>query len=82
MKKFKIDFFAHRKVYFLISAAILVVGILCNFIFGSDLSIQFRGGTIIKYSYTGEVDVEKVAAIVEEATGKSADVAINHNVQT
>ena len=82
MKKFKIDFFAHRKVYFLISAAILVFGILCNFIFGSDLSIQFRGGTIIKDSYTGEVDAEKVAAIVEEATGKSADVAINHNVQT
>ena len=40
MKKFKIDFFAHRKVYFLISAAILVVGILCNFIFGVKVIIS------------------------------------------
>ena len=82
MKKFNIDFYGHRKVYFIISAAIMVVGLLCNILFGTELSTQFRGGTILKYSYSGDMDTEQVAQIAKDVTGTSAEVTINENVQT
>ena len=40
-----IDFVSHRKVFFGISLAIILIGIVCNFIFGTTLDIQFTGGS-------------------------------------
>ena len=63
MKKFNIHFFRNRKIYFTISLALIAVGLLCNLFMGVNLDIQFRGGAIVKYSYTGEIDTNAVADI-------------------
>ena len=39
-----IDFVGHKKIFFGISLAIIIIGIVCNFIFGTQLDIQFSGG--------------------------------------
>lgn len=63
-----IDFYGKRKIFFTISLAIFAIGIICNLIFGTQLDIQFTGGTIVKYSYTGQVDEEKLKQVAQSAT--------------
>ncbi len=55
--KFHIDFIKHRKIYFTISAILLIFCIASTFIFGAKLDIQFKGGTLITYLYEGELDL-------------------------
>lgn len=47
-----IDFVGNKKIYFTISLGIILIGIICNFIFGTTLDIQFTGGATLKFSYT------------------------------
>lgn len=50
----KIDFMGKRKVYWIISLSIIVIGILFNLIFGAQLDIKFTGGSMFKYSYADD----------------------------
>lgn len=63
-----IDFVGHKKLFFCISAAIIVLGIICNFIFGTTLDIQFSGGAALKFSYTGEVNQTDLYDFIQAKT--------------
>ena len=76
MKKFSIKFYQHRKIYIGISLAIFAVGIICNLIFGTELDIDFRGGALVEYSYTGTVDQETVDQAIADALGQPVTVTI------
>ena len=90
--QFKIRFVENKKIFFGISIAVLLIGVIFNVIFGARLDIQFTGGAIVNYSFTGEINTDELAALVEETTGKSVNVnestdivagedgAINNNV--
>lgn len=69
MKKV-IDFISARKIFFAISLSIILIGVICNFIFGTTLDIQFSGGAMIKFSYTGEVNTEELKSFIQ---GETAD---------
>ncbi|MBQ4052042.1 MAG: protein translocase subunit SecF [Clostridia bacterium] len=69
------DFYSKRKVYYIISALLLMVGIVGLFINGVKLDITFSGGAKITYSYTGaEINATEVAALVKETLGRDATV--------
>lgn len=76
MKKFSIKFYQHRKIYIGISLAIFAVGIICNLIFGTELDIDFRGGALVEYSYTGTVNQETVDQAIADALGQPVTVTI------
>ena len=80
MKKFNIRFYENRKIYFTITIALLVLGVIFNVIFGTTLDIQFKGGVMLEYAYSGEIDTTAVEAAVESATGQNADVRIYENL--
>lgn len=82
MKTFQIGFYKNRKIYFGISLAFLAIGLIFNIVFGTQMDIQFTGGALIKYSYTGTIDQEKVQKIVEDTTQKAVSVSINTNVKS
>lgn len=63
------DFVGKRKLFFIIAACILVIGFAANLVMGTRLDIQFTGGTIIKYSYTGEVSKDTLKEVFASATG-------------
>ncbi len=81
-KKFEIHFYENRKIYFAISLGIIAVGLVCNGIFGTKLSIDFTGGAVAKYSYAGEVDAKKIRQSVENAVHRDLTVTINKNVKS
>lgn len=82
MKTFKIGFYENRKIYFSISIGIMVIGLIFNMIFGTHLDIQFKGGAMIKYSYSGDIDSNKVHSAVSDAIKRDVSVTINKDVQS
>lgn len=77
MKQYKINFYENRKKFFMGSTLLIVIGIIFNVIFGTRLDMQFTGGAIIKYSYTGEISQADVEALVSEQTEKSAEIKLD-----
>lgn len=63
-----IDFTGRKKIFFCISIAIILIGIVCNFIFGTTLDIQFTGGAALKFSYTGDVDQTELYDFIQSKT--------------
>ncbi len=80
MKTFHIKFYENRKIFIGISAAVILIGIICNIIFGTQLDIQFKGGAVIRYSFSGEIDQEDVQRIVQDASGKNVTVTIGQSM--
>ncbi|MBR2405759.1 MAG: protein translocase subunit SecF [Clostridia bacterium] len=69
MKNF--DFVAKRKIFSIVSVAILLVGLIFNIIFGTKMDISFTGGTELPYSYTGELTQEAVEKVVHDELPES-----------
>ena len=63
------DFYGTRKVFFALSAILMVAVLLCCFIFGVQISIEFKGGTLATYSYSGSVDENALADIAKNELG-------------
>ena len=80
MKKFNIDFYKNKKIFFIISVALIAIGLICNVIFGAQLDIQFAGGAMIKYSVDGDVDSNEIDSLVEKTTGRTVSVTTNQTM--
>ena len=74
--KKEVDFVGKRKIFLIISLSIMVIGLIFNIVFGVDMDITFKGGTLIKYSYEGELNRETVERFVEDTIGKTAEVQV------
>ncbi len=75
MKK-TFDFVAHRKMFAIISAAILGVALIFNIIFGTAMDITFKGGTLMRYSFEGTVDVAVAEKTAKDVLGNAATVKL------
>lgn len=65
-----IQFYQHRYIYFAISLAIILFGIIAACVNGIKLDITFQGGSIVKYTYTGNIDLEEADKVASEALGR------------
>lgn len=69
------DFIAKRKLFLIISIALLAIGLLFNLIMGVELDIDFKGGTLLKYSYNGTLDEPAVVEFVQtKFNGADVDI--------
>ena len=73
MKKF--DFVGHLKTFLYISLAIMLVGVVMNVIFGTQMDVAFKGGTVIRYSYETAPDMDALSKTAKETLGSEAAVA-------
>lgn len=72
-----IDFCKQLPKCLIISASIILIGIIFTVLFGIDLDINFKGGSRFTYSYTGKVDTAAVDKTVEETIKQKADISEN-----
>lgn len=80
-QKFHIDFIGHSKIYFGISIGIMLICLICNlFVFHTELDIQFTGGTILKYTYTGDVSESDVSKVIQDATAENVSFQFSQNL--
>ena len=64
-------FFKHRKIYYAISACIMIIGIIMTFVNGVTLDIQFKGGTVLKYTMSESIELELTG--VTDLVGQTLD---------
>ncbi|MCH5194694.1 MAG: protein translocase subunit SecF [Oscillospiraceae bacterium] len=67
--KFNFDYVGHKKTFFIISIVLVAVSILSTFVFGANLDIQFKGGTILTYIYDGTIDQSQFERDATDALG-------------
>lgn len=73
MKK-EFDFIGHRKVCAIISACLLVACLLCTLLMGVKMDISFKGGSLLKFSYTGDLNKDDLLKTVETKLKEPASV--------
>lgn len=80
MKK-TLNFIGKSKIFFGISLAIILIGIVCNLIFGVTLDIQFKGGSIISYGFVGDIDDAQLKSVIQDATpGNTVTFTISQDI--
>ncbi len=58
------SFYKHRRWFYALSITLLMIGVFTAIFAGIKLDIQFKGGSILNYKYTGTVDLEKAENII------------------
>ena len=82
-KIFNLDFYKRKNVFFLISVAVIVVGILASVIIKPKLDIQFAGGAMIRYSVEGgEVSAEALEDTIKTEFNRDASVTVNEGINS
>ncbi|MBO5105964.1 MAG: hypothetical protein J6C29_03600 [Clostridia bacterium] len=76
------DFIKSRKIWLSVYAVIIVAAIVVLAVFGANLSIDFKGGTVLNYSFNGSIDLDKAETAVEDAVGQKVAVSENTNFAT
>lgn len=51
----------------MLSISIMLAGIIVSLVFGVKMDIQFKGGSILKYSFTGTVDLTQAETAISAA---------------
>lgn len=81
--KYNMPVMEKKKIFFIISACLVIFSVLSTFIFGAKLDIQFKGGTLITYLYDGDIDSNQFKADAMEALGGlDLDVTIGSDFTT
>lgn len=68
----KLNFVGNSKIFFVISLVMVAAIIICALTLGPRLDIQFKGGSMITYSYDGELDMT--------AFGEKADSLLSAHI--
>ncbi len=76
-KKYDVDvkvrnFCGKAKIFFIISLALIVISLLSTFT-GVDIALEFKGGTIITYSYMGDMDESKLEKELTALVGSTVN---------
>ncbi len=75
-----ISFVENRNKFLIVSGSIIALFIIIAAVFGVKLDIQFTGGSIVTYSYTGEVSLDDAQAAAGSAVSEGVTVRENINV--
>lgn len=76
------DFCGTRKVFLIISLSLIAVTILATFILKINVAIEFKGGTILNYKYSGEIDENEIKTSIEQVIGTAVKTNIGQNIST
>ncbi len=77
-----IGFYKKRWIFFSISLLIIVIGIIAIFINGVRLDIQFKGGSLLKYTYTGGIDDDAAADVISGMLNRPVSTQVTTNIKT
>lgn len=80
MKVPKFAFMKNRKYLFGLAILMLTTMFILSLIRGYSLDIEFKGGSLIEYSYTGEVAEEEAESKVDEVCDKPVSVRLSKNI--
>ncbi|MCL1823063.1 MAG: protein translocase subunit SecF [Oscillospiraceae bacterium] len=59
------DIVSKKNIFITVPIVILAAMLIVTAIFGAEVSIEFKGGTIMTYSYTGDIEINAVKSEIE-----------------
>lgn len=68
------DIVGKKKIFFIIPLVVFAAAIIMACIMGVEVDIEFKGGTMLTYSYTGELSESAVKANVEKQGAGTVNV--------
>lgn len=77
-----IGFYKKRRIFFSISLFIMLLGVIAVFINGVRLDIQFKGGSLLKYTYSGQVDENAAADSISGMLNRPVSTQITMDIKT
>lgn len=78
----KLNVVKNNKKFYTVSASLFVVFALVAVIFGLNVAIEFKGGTLLSYSYDGDLDTTRIETIVEDTVGEKVIVKTGEQFST
>ena len=77
-----IDFYGKRRIFYAISLTIFLIGLIMCFVDGVQLDIQFKGGSLLKYNYKGEINADKAADITSDIVNRVVSTQVTTDLAT
>ncbi|SHK50346.1 preprotein translocase subunit SecF [Anaerocolumna jejuensis DSM 15929] len=77
-----LHFYNKRFIFFAISLAIMLFGLINVKLFGVQLDIQFKGGALLKYTYTGDIKADDVGDAATDILGRPVTTQITEDMKT
>ena len=71
------DFVGNLKRALIVSLAIMILGLAINVVFGTQMDLTFKGGTMIRYSYETAPDVDALKATAKETLGGEPQISLD-----
>lgn len=68
------NFTGKSKIFYIISLALIALSVIVTFFGVVDIAIEFKGGTLITYSFVGSIDSNDVEAQVQEIAQSTVTV--------
>ena len=65
---------SHRKLFYCLSSTLIAAFAAVTIIVGLNVAIEFKGGTIITYTYDGTVSTSEVETLIKDSINESATV--------
>ncbi len=81
-KTMNFDYVGKKKYFFIFSLTLIALGLVFNIIFGTQMDIQFKGGTMVSYTFQGDINKDEAAKLVEDTIGQQASVSITDDRAT
>lgn len=74
--------YENRKKFYATSLTLFVIFAVFAVVGGINLALEFKGGTLITYTYEGTVDTADIEKTVKESIGENATVKIGEDFAT
>lgn len=74
------DFVGKKKVFFIISLALIAAIVLFSVIRGVEVALEFKGGTIISYAYEGNANIKDVQSEIEDLLKTPVNIQEGENL--
>ena len=81
-EKKELNIVGSRKKFFIFSTGLLVFIVLFSAIFGVKMDIEFKGGAMITYSYSGDVDTQTITQAAKGVLGNDITVQTGSSIAT
>lgn len=80
MKNKTFDVVGKRKIFYIISLTVIILSFVFTAVFGMNVAIEFKGGTIISYTYDGTIDDNAVASAAQDYAGQPCKVTLGESL--
>ncbi len=74
------DVVGKKKYFYIFSIAVIVIAIILTFVMGMNIAIEFKGGTIITYSYSGTINENSVASTATSIVNQPCNATLGESL--